>query len=29
MQELSGVPVEIVSTGADRADTIVLRNPFD
>jgi adenylosuccinate synthase len=29
MQELSGVPVDIVSTGADRADTIVLRHPFD
>ena len=29
MEELSGVPMDIVSTGADRAETIVLRHPFD
>jgi adenylosuccinate synthase len=29
MQELLGVPVELVSTGAERDDTIVLRHPFD
>lgn len=29
MQELAGVPVDIVSTGPDRAQTIVLRHPFD
>ncbi len=29
MQELTGVPVDLVSTGAERDDTIVLRNPFD
>jgi len=27
--ELVGVPMDIVSTGPDRAHTIVLRNPFD
>jgi adenylosuccinate synthase len=27
--ELVGVPVDIVSTGPDRDQTIVLRNPFD
>jgi adenylosuccinate synthase len=29
MQALLGVPVELVSTGAERDDTIVLRHPFD
>jgi adenylosuccinate synthase len=29
MQELLEVPVDMVSTGAERDDTIVLRNPFD
>jgi len=29
MEELAGVPIDIVSTGADRAETIVLRHPFD
>ncbi len=29
MQELAGVPVDLVSTGAERDDTIVRRNPFD
>jgi adenylosuccinate synthase len=28
MEELAGVPVDIVSTGSDRKDTILLRNPF-
>jgi adenylosuccinate synthase len=29
LQELAGVPVDIVSTGPDREQTIVLRHPFD
>jgi adenylosuccinate synthase len=29
MEELAGVPIDIVSTGADRAETIMLRHPFD
>jgi adenylosuccinate synthase len=29
LEALRGVPVDIVSTGADRARTIVLRHPFD
>jgi len=29
IQELCGVPVDIVSTGPDRDQTIVLRHPFD
>jgi adenylosuccinate synthase len=29
IEELTGVPVDIVSTGPDRNETIVLRNPFD
>jgi adenylosuccinate synthase len=29
LQEVVGVPVDIISTGPDRAETIVLRNPFD
>ncbi len=29
MQAICGVPVDIVSTGADREHTIVRRNPFD
>jgi adenylosuccinate synthase len=28
IQELCGVPIDIISTGADRAHTIVLRHPF-
>jgi len=28
LQELVGVPVDIVSTGPDRAETIVLQNPY-
>jgi adenylosuccinate synthase len=29
MEELAGVPIDIVSTGPDRAETIVLRQPYD
>ena len=29
LQELAGVPVDIISTGPDREQTIVLRHPFD
>jgi adenylosuccinate synthase len=29
MQELAGVPIDIVSTGAERSETIVLRHPYD
>ena len=29
IEQLAGVPIDIVSTGADRAQTIVLRHPFD
>lgn len=29
MEELCGVPVDVVSTGPDRRETIVLRHPFD
>lgn len=28
IEELTGTPVDAISTGPDRADTIVLRNPF-
>ncbi len=28
LEELSGVPVDIISTGPDRVETIVLRHPF-
>jgi adenylosuccinate synthase len=28
IEEVTGVPIDIISTGPDRADTIVLRNPF-
>jgi adenylosuccinate synthase len=28
MEELCGVPVDMVSTGPDREETIVLRHPF-
>ncbi len=27
--EITGIPVDIISTGPDRADTIILRNPLD
>jgi adenylosuccinate synthase len=29
VEELCGVPVDVVSTGPDRAETLILRNPFD
>jgi adenylosuccinate synthase len=29
LEELGGVPIDIVSTGPDRAETIVLRHPYD
>jgi len=29
LQELAGVPIDIISTGPDRDQTIVLRHPFD
>jgi adenylosuccinate synthase len=29
IEELCGVPIDIVSTGPDRTETIVLRHPFD
>jgi len=28
LAEITGVPIDIVSTGPDRADTIIVRNPF-
>ena len=29
LQELAAVPIDIISTGPDRVETIVLRHPFD
>jgi len=29
IEELTGVPVDIVSTGPDRAETFVVRNPYE
>lgn len=29
IEELAGVPIDIISTGSDRKDTIMLRNPFE
>ena len=29
IEQFGGVPIDIVSTGADRADTLVIRHPFD
>lgn len=29
LADVTGIPVDIVSTGPDRADTIILRHPFD
>jgi adenylosuccinate synthase len=29
LQRLAGVPIDIISTGPDREQTIVLRHPFD
>ena len=28
VEELAGIPIDIVSTGPDRVDTIVLKHPF-
>jgi adenylosuccinate synthase len=28
IEELSGIPIDIISTGADREQTIILRDPF-
>ena len=29
IEELAGVPVDLISTGPDREETIVRRHPFD
>ncbi len=29
IEELSGVPIDIISTGPDRAETVVLKHPFE
>lgn len=29
LEKLAGVPIDIISTGPDRKDTIILRNPYD
>lgn len=29
IEELCGIPVDVISTGPDRAETLILRNPFD
>lgn len=29
IEELTGVPIDIISTGPDRSETIILRDPFD
>jgi adenylosuccinate synthase len=29
IEELSGIPIDIVSTGADRSQTVIVRHPFD
>jgi adenylosuccinate synthase len=29
IEKLAGVPIDIISTGPDRKDTIILRNPFE
>lgn len=29
VEALAGIPIDIISTGSDRKDTIVLRNPFE
>jgi adenylosuccinate synthase len=29
MQEIVGVPIDIVSTGPERDETIILKHPFD
>ena len=29
IESLTGVPIDLISTGPDRDETIVLRHPFD
>jgi adenylosuccinate synthase len=29
VEELSGLPIDLISTGPDRSETIVMRHPFD
>jgi adenylosuccinate synthase len=29
VEKLAGVPIDLISTGPDREETIVLRHPFD
>ncbi|WP_272659842.1 adenylosuccinate synthetase, partial [Providencia sp. PROV112] len=29
VEELTGIPVDIISTGPDRSETMILRDPFD
>jgi adenylosuccinate synthase len=29
VEELAGVPIQIISVGPDREETIVVQNPFD
>jgi adenylosuccinate synthase len=29
IEELSGIPIDVISTGPDRAETLIVRNPFD
>lgn len=29
VEKLAGVPIDIISTGSDRKDTVILRNPFE
>ena len=28
LEQLVGAPIDIISTGPDRADTVILRNPY-
>ena len=29
IEELTGTPIDVISTGPDRAETLVVRHPFD
>lgn len=29
VEELTGTPIDIISTGPDRSETMILRDPFD
>jgi len=29
VEEVTGVPIDIISTGPDRSETMILRDPFD